>query len=190
MTEPFWDELGIAWQATPAPEVPLDRMKARFSRESRQIGLAIGLAGLGGAFLAALGAFTVWQGARLGVLNFEIRGAAVLIVAAILWAIVGMLWPARGGDARSQREFAELGLARARRSRRSVVMALAACAVAAVMGVIGTIVRTTAGNPPALSPVIDLAILALLAVIVEALRRKFRSDEARFAYLRDALGAE
>jgi hypothetical protein len=190
MTEPFWDELGIAWQATPAPEVPLDRMKARFARESRQIGLAIGLAGLGGAFLAALGAFTVWRGSQLGALNFEIRGAAVLIVAAILWVTVGLLWPVRGGDARSQREFAELGLARARRSRRSVVMALAACTVAAVMGVIGAAVRIEAGNPPALSPAIDLAILALLAVIVDALRRKFRSDEARFAYLRDALRAD
>ena len=190
MTEPFWDELGIAWQATAAPEAPLNRMKARFERESRQIALAIGLAGLGGALLAALGAFTVWQGTRLGALHFEIRGAAVLIVAAILWVMVGMLWPVRGGDARSQREFAALGLARARRSRRSVTMALAACAVAAVMGVIGTMVRTAADHPPALSPVIDLAILALLAVIVEALRRKFRGDEARFAYLRDSLQAE
>src|SRR3954463_5261500 len=139
MTEPFWDELGIAWQATPAPEVPLDRMKARFARESRQVGLAIALAGLGGAFLATLGAFTIWQGAGLGALNFEIRGVAVLIVAAILWVMVARLWPVRGGDSSSQREFAELGLARARRSRRSVTMALVACTVAAVMGVIGTI---------------------------------------------------
>jgi hypothetical protein len=187
MTEPFWDELGIAWQATPAPEVPLERMKAHFRHASRQIGLAIWFAGLGGTFLAALGAFTVWQGSRQGALNFEIRGIAVLIVAAILWVMVGTLWPVRGGNARSLSEFAEIGLARAKRSRRELVMALAACAVAAVLGVIGTIVRTAADHPPAMSPLIDLAILALLAGIVEALRRRFRGEEARYAYLRDAV---
>ena len=33
--EPFWDELGIAWQAiSPAPAVSLERMKARFRRET------------------------------------------------------------------------------------------------------------------------------------------------------------
>jgi hypothetical protein len=190
VTEPFWDELGIAWQASSAPEVSLDRMKLHFRREARQVGVAIWLAGAGGTFLAALGAFTVWQGSRLGALNFEIRGVAVLIVAAILWIIVGTLWPVRGGDARALSEFAELGLARARRSRRSVVMALAACAVAAVLGVIGTVVRTAADHPPALSPAIDLAILALLAVLVEALRRRFRGEEARFEYLRDAVRAD
>lgn len=187
MNEPFWDELGIAWQATPAPEASLERMKAHFRRTSRQIRLAIWFAGIGGTFLAALGAFTMWQGSRLGALNFEIRGVAVLIVAVILWVMVGMLWPVRDGDARSLSEFAELGLTRARRSRRSIVMALAACAVAAVLGVIGTIVRTSGDHPPGLSPLIDLMILALLAVIVESLRRRFRDEEARFDYLRDAV---
>ena len=84
--EPFWDELGIAWQAaTPAAAVPLDRMKAHFRRELLRIRMAIWLAGLGGTGLAALGAFTLWQGWRLGALNFGTRGLAVLIVAGILW---------------------------------------------------------------------------------------------------------
>src|SRR6478735_1054175 len=113
MTEPFWDELGIAWQAAPTPEASLDRMKAHFRRASRQIRVAILFAGIGGTFLAALGAFTMWQGSRLGALNFEIRGAAVLIVAFILWVMVGTLWPVRDGDARSLSEFSELGLGRA-----------------------------------------------------------------------------
>jgi hypothetical protein len=38
-----------------------------------------------------------------------------------------------------------------------------------------------------LSPFIDLAVLALMAVIVEALRRHFRSEAARFAYLQQSL---
>ena len=147
MNEPFWDELGIAWQATPAPEASLERMKAHFRRTSRQIRLAIWFAGIGGTFLAALGAFTMWQGSRLGALNFEIRGVAVLIVAVILWVMVGMLWPVRDGDARSLSEFAELGLTRARRSRRSIVMALAACAVVLLGGCV------VGGTEPSRMPV-------------------------------------
>jgi hypothetical protein len=49
------------------------------------------------------------------------------------------------------------------------------------------LLRYAAGNPPALSPMIDLAILALIAVMVEALRRHFGGEEARFAYLQKAL---
>jgi len=189
--EPFWDELGIAWQAhSPAAGVPLERMKAHCRRESRQVRLAIWLAGLGGIGLAGLGAFTLWQGWKLAAWNFGVRGLAVLVVAGILWLMVVTLWPVRGGDARSLSDFADLGLARARRSRRAVVLGLAGCAAAAALGTVGWALRSAAGHPPALSPVIDLAVLALLAVIVEALRRRFRREEARFAYLRQALREE
>jgi hypothetical protein len=189
VTEPFWDELGIAWQAmSPLPAVPAERMKAHFHRETRQVRLAIALAALGGTSLAALGAFTLWQGWRLGAVNFGTRGLAVLIVAGILWAMVAKLWPVRGQEeARSLSDYADLGLARARGSRRAVVLGLAGCVVAGVLGVIGTMLRTAAGSPPALSPFVDLAVLALVAVIAEALRRRFRNEEARFAYLRDSL---
>lgn len=187
--EPFWDELGIAWQAaSPARDVPLERMKAHFRREARRVRLAIWLAGIGGTVLGALGIFTLWQGWRLGALNFGTRGLAVLIVAGILWLMVAILWPVRGGDdARSLSQFADLGLSRAQQSRRAVVLGLAGCAVAAVLGTVGWVLRASAGHPPTQSPIIDLAVLALLAAIVEALRRHFRGEEARFAYLRQAL---
>jgi hypothetical protein len=167
--------------------MPLDRMKARFRRESLQIRLAIFLAALFGTLGIPLGVFTVWQGWSLGAVNFGIRGLAVLIVAAMLWMAVGILWRVRGSDARSLSDFAELGFERAKRSRRIVVLALAGCAVAAALGVIGTAVRTAADHPPSLSPFIDLAVLAMMAVIVEALRRRFRSEETRFDYLRTAV---
>jgi hypothetical protein len=187
--EPFWDELGIAWQAaSPAIDIPLDRMKRHLRRETRQIWLAIFLSALFGTLGTVLGVLTIWQGWRLGALNFATRGIAVLIVAGILWTIVATLWPVRSGqEARSFKDFADLGFARARRSRHVVVLGLAGCAVAAVLGVIGTVIRSGGDRPPALSPLIDLAVLALLAGIVEALRRRFRSEEARFAYLRNAL---
>jgi hypothetical protein len=187
--EPFWDELGIAWQAaSPAIEVPLDRMKGHFRRETRQVRLAIVLAGLLGTLGAGLGVLTLIQGWRLGALNFATRGIGVLVAAGILWTIVATLWPVRRGEeARSLKDFADLGLARARRGRRVVVLGLAGIAGAAVLGVIGAVIRSAVGRPPALSPFIDLAVLALLAGIAEALRRRFRGEEARFAYLRKAL---
>jgi hypothetical protein len=186
--EPFWDELGIAWRAaTPAGNGSLDRMRASFRRQAQQIRLAVALAVLGGTGLGALGAFTLWQGWKLAALNFGTRGLAVLIVAAILWVTAATLWPVRNDDALSLGDFADLGLARARRCRRAVVLALAGCTAAAVLGTVGWALRTAADHPPALSPVIDLAVLALLAAIVEALRRHFRGEEARFAYLRKAL---
>jgi hypothetical protein len=186
--EPFWDELGIAWQSTaPAIGVPLDRMRASFRRQSTQIRMAVVLAVLGGAVLGALGAFTLWQGWRLEAWNFVTRGLAVLIVAAILWVAAATLWPVRNDDALSLSEFADLGLARAKRSRRTVVLGLVGCAVAAVLGTVGAALRYAAGDPPELSPVISLALLALMAVIVEALRRRFRSEELRFDYLRKVL---
>ena len=190
--EPFWDELGIAWQTTsPAPAIALDRMKARFHRETQEIRLAVFVAALFGTLGVAVGAFTLWRGWMLGAVNFGVRGLAVMIVSGLLWGMVATLWRVHSGDeARSLREFADLGLDRARRNRRAVVLALGGCMVAAVLGVIGTAVRTAADHPPALSPFIDLAVLALLAVIVEALRRRFRSEEARFAYLCKALRQE
>jgi hypothetical protein len=189
--EPFWDELGIAWRAAPpAASGSLDRMRASFRRQARQVRLAVALAAVGGTGLGALGAFTLWQGWRLGALNFGTRGLAVLIVAAILWLMAATLWPVRNDDALSLSEFADLGLARARRCRRAVVLGLTGCAVAAVLGTVGWALRTAADHPPALSPVIDLAVLAVLAVIVEALRRHFRGEDARFAYLKRALGEQ
>jgi hypothetical protein len=163
-------------------------MQAHFRRESARIRLAIWLAALGGTALVGLGAFTLWQGWRLGAINFGTRGLAVLIVAATLWMMVAMLWPVRHENALSLREFVDLRLARARRSRRAVGLALAACAVAAVLGTLGAALRYAAGDPPELSPIMSLALLALIAVIVEAVRRRFRSEEARFAYLMRALG--
>lgn len=143
---------------------------------------------LDSTFGAAVGVFTVRQGWRLGALNFGVRGLAVLIVAGILWGMVATLWNARrADDVRSLSQFAELGFARAQRNRRAVVLGLTGCAVAAILGVIGTVLRAASDHPAALSPFIDLAVLALVAIIVEALRRRFHGEEARFDYLRKEL---
>jgi len=187
--EPFWDELGIAWQtASPAAALPPERMKAHFRTESRWLGGLLAACGLVGTAMLALAAFTFWQAWRLAAWNFGTRGLALLIVGVILWLIVRVLWPVRGSDAaRSMSDFAELGLARSAQGLRVCALSFAICGTAAILGTIGAVVRTLAGHPPVVPVAIDLGLLALLAGGVASERRRFRREHARFAYLRDAL---
>jgi hypothetical protein len=187
--EPFWDELGIAWQAaTPAAEVPLDRMKAHFRTESRLLLGAIGASAVVGTALLALAAFTFSQAWRLGAWNFGTRGLALLIIGTILWLIARTLWPVRSSDnARSLSDFADVGLARSAQGLRVCALSFAVCAAAAVLGIIGAVLRTMAGHPPVMPVAVGLGLLAVLAGGVAAERRRFRREQARFAYLRDAL---
>lgn len=187
--EPFWDELGIAWQAiTPALEVHPDRLQARVRRQSLLFGVALVgaiLLGIGGAIL---GAYTLWQAWRLAAWNFATRGLALLLIALLAWLAVAALAPVRGGDgSTSLSELARFGLARSTRGLKVVRLGLAGCAGAAVLGIAGTVIRTAAGRPPALSPVIDLIILALVALALALYGGRLRSDRARFAHLRHAL---
>lgn len=187
--EPFWDELGIAWQsASPASAVSLDRMEAHFRNQSLLLRIVIVACGLAGTAMIALAGFTFWQAWRLGALNFGTRVLALLIVGAILWLIARALWPVRGSDsARSLSDFAELGLARATRGLRVCALSFAVCAAAAALGLIGAVLRTMAGHPPVVPVAIDLVLVALVAGGVASERRRFRREQARFAYLREAL---
>jgi len=187
--EPFWDELGIAWQAaSPAADVPLARMKAHFRTESRLLLAAIAACTVFGTAMLALSAFTLWQAWRLAAWNFGTRGLALLVIGTILWLIARALWPVRGSDnARSLSDFADLGFARAAQGLRVCALGFGVCAVAAILGVIGAALRTMAGHPPVVPVAVGLALVAVFAGGVAAERRRFRREQARFAYLRDAL---
>jgi hypothetical protein len=187
--EPFWDELGIAWQAaTPAAAVPLDRMKAHFRTESRLLLAAIAACSVVGTAMLALAVFTFWQAWRLAAWNCGTRGLALLIIGTILLLIVRALWPVRGSDAaRSLSDYAELGFARAAQGLRVCALSFGVCAAAALLGVIGALLRTRAGHPPVVPVAVGLALVAVLAGGVVAERRRFAREQARFAYLRDAL---
>lgn len=187
--EPFWDELGIAWQATtPAIESRPDRLQTRFRRQSRLFGSAIAGSALLGAMAAALGALTLWQAWRLGTWNFAARGLALLLTAVLAWVAVGVLWPVRASEhSKSLTELADFGFARSTRALKVVRLGLAACAIAAILGIVGTAIRTASGRPPALSPVIDLVILTLVAAALAAHGRAFGNERRRFAHLRQAL---
>ena len=187
--EPFWDELGIAWQATtPAAAVPLDRMRAHFRTESRLLLGAMAASAVVGTALLALAVFTFSQAWGLGAWNFGTRGLALLIIGTILWLIARALWPVRSSDnARSLSDFADVGFARSVQGLRVCALSFGVCAAAAILGVIGAALRTLAGHPPVVPVAVGLAMVAVLAGGVAAERRRFRRELARFAYLRNAL---
>ena len=171
--EPFWDELGIAWQiASPAPDVPLDQMKARFRRESLLLRGAIAAAAIAGAGLLAISAFTFWQAWRLAAWSFGARGLALLIAGLAMWLIVRTLWPVRANhNSRSLRDFVDLGFARSTQGLRVCALSLAVCGTAAALGLIGAVLRTMNGHPPAVPVAIALALVALIAGGVASERR-------------------
>jgi hypothetical protein len=187
--EPFWDELGIAWQAaSPMSTIPLDRMKAHFRLESMMLRAALVVGILAATAGSAVAAFTLGQAWRLAAWNFGARALAALIASGIMWIIVATLWPVRGSDdAASLSDFVDLGLARAVRGLLAVKLGFVGCAVVAVLGIGGTAIRRSSGHPPALSPAVDLAILAVCAIAIELDRRRLLRKRSRFVYLREAL---
>ena len=58
----------------------------------------------------------------------------------------------------------DLAIARAQRTLVTIRLGLYACAVAAVFGLVGTAIRTYLTRPPRMSPVVDLAVLVMVAL--------------------------
>lgn len=63
---------------------------------------------------------------------------------------------------------------------------LFACAVAAVLGLAGTAIRTYLNRPPSVSPIIDVAVLAILALGLFLYARHTKVDLAKYRYLKKA----
>lgn len=190
--DPFWDELGVAWGAIhPEIEVIMPRLQSRLRRQSVLImaSLALGLPLSFAGFL--LGVYTIWIGWTKGAWNFETRGVALLAISAILSLAMSSLLRVRaGGDARALSEMLDLAIARAHRTFLAMQLGLYACAVAAALGLVGAAMRTHLSGPPALSPLVDLAVLAIFAFGLFLCGRRARSDLAKFRYLKRALALE
>jgi hypothetical protein len=195
MTTPsdaYWDELGIAWCAiNPDVDVIAARLKLRLRRQSLLItaGLVVGLSLSVAGFL--LGVFTIWLGWTSGAWNFLTRGIALMAIALIVAVAASVLRPARASDgARALSEMIDLAITRAERILQTIRLGFYACAVAAVLGIVGAAIRTYLGKPPALSPIIDLAALAICALGLHLWSRHAKTTLAKFRYLKHALAVE
>jgi hypothetical protein len=181
----YWDDLGIAWRAMDVDvDVVMPRLRSRLQRQSLLIrsGLLLGVPLASCAIV--LGALTIWWGWTSSTWNFVTRGIAIDVVAALALQVLLSLVSVRdSADARALTDMLDLAIRRARRTLVAIHVALSACAIAAVLGLIGAVIRTRSGTPPALSPVIDVAVLVLVAAILLAYRSRIVDRLGRLRYL-------
>lgn len=192
MTEPYWDELGIAWVATvPETQAISPAVKKKLRRQSRLISAGVVLSASLSVVGLILGLATIWIGLTTGAWNFISRGIAVLAVAALAATATRALFPVRGSEeARSLSDMIDLSLLRARRSDLTITLGLYACAVAALFGLIGAAIRSQLSGPPKMSPIVDLAFVALVALALGLCRGRVRHTLVKFQYLQRALAAD
>jgi hypothetical protein len=195
MTTPddaYWDELGVAWRAlNPDTGVIAPRLRARLRRQSLLIlvgvvaGLPLSVAGV------LLGAFTIWRGWSTGTVNFITRGIAIGAMSVLLAMAVSVLLPVRASEAaRAVSNMIDLAIARAQRTLITIRLGMYACVVAAVLGLAGTAIRTSLAGPPRLSPVVDVAVLAIVALSLFIGAGRVRISLAKLRALKHALGTD
>lgn len=187
--EVYWDKLGIAWSANRiATDTNLQRLQSCLWRQSLLIagGLAAGLSLA--AASALLGVFTLWSGWTVGAWNFVTRGIALIVIAGILFVGALRFLPVmRGDQAKTLPEMLDLNIARAERMLVVDYLGIAACAIVTAFGLVGTAIRNAT---PAMSPVLDVAILAIVALCLFMHGRQVRARIEKFRFLKRTLAAE
>ncbi|MBV8844592.1 MAG: hypothetical protein JO307_17435 [Bryobacterales bacterium] len=190
--DPYWDELGIAWSAIETDtRVLIPKLQARLRSQSLMInalvgiGLPVTIAGF------VIGAFTVCRGFETGAWNFVTRGSAIVIASAMALKGLALLLNVRtAGHAESLSEMLVIAVARSERTVSVIHLCLGACGIALVLGVAGAVIRARLSSPPLLSPVIDTAILLIVAVALLVYLRQARITLAKFRYLKDTLAPD
>lgn len=187
----YWDDLGVAWRAMESDlERITPRLQARLRRQSFVISAALALGAPLSVAGIALGAATIWRGWTTGTWNFVTRGIAITVISALLISALAPLLPYRAHTGmRSLSDMLDIAIARIRRILFLIRGALAACVIAAAFGIAGAEIRTHAGSPPRLSPMIDLIIVALIVSILWLYKRTLSAEGRKFEFLRRTLGA-
>jgi len=188
----YWDELGVEWRAfNPDPDVIGPRLTSRLRRQSSLIraGLMTGLPlSAGGVILSLL---TIWMGWTTGTWNFVTRGIAIGAMSVLLATALSLLLPVRASDAaRAVSDLLDLAIARAQRTLAVIRLGLYACVVAAVFGLAGAAIRTHFTGPPRLSPMADVAVLAIVAFGFFLWARHVTTSLARLRVLKHALDVD
>ena len=188
----YWDELGVAWRAlNPDTDVIAPRLTARLRRQSLliSVGLVVGLPLSAAGVL--LGVLTVWRGWSTGPWNFIPRGIAIAAMSVLLATAASVLLQVRASDAaRAVSDMIDLAIARAQRTLLTIRLGFCACIVAAVFGLVGTAIRMYLTGPPRLSPVVDMAVLAIVTLGLFLLTRHTRTSLAKLSALKHALGVD
>jgi hypothetical protein len=191
-SDKYFDDLGVAWRAIEIDAgIVAPRLRSRLQRQSVLIRMALVLGVPVAAGGIVLGGLTVWWGWTSGTLNFVVRGVAIGVVAALaLVTLLSLVSVRASDDAQALAEMIALAIQRARTTLTAIRVGLLACAIAATFGVIGAVIRTRGGKPPALSPIVDIAILVLVTVILLAYRQRTNVTLAKMHYLERAIASD
>ena len=190
-SDDYWDELGVIWCAIdPNIGVIKPRLEARLRRQTEWItaalviGLPLGVAGV------LLGVVTICLG-FLGPWNFVTRGIAIVAMSVILTLAVWSLQPVRSVDTTGAlSDMIDLAIDRAQSTLSLIRAGLYSCAIAVVFGLVGTAIRTHHGNPPKLAPIVDLAIIAVIALVLSLYGQQIRVGLAKYRALKRALAVD
>jgi hypothetical protein len=191
-SDAYRDELGVAWCAIdPNVSVIASRLQVQLRRQSRWItaGLVIGLPLCLAGIL--LGVMSIGIGGFSRQWNFVTRGIAIIAMSAILTIALSSLLDVRSFRTTSAlSEMINLAVERAQRNLLLIRAGLYACVIAAVFGLVGTAIRTHLGRPPKMSPIVDLVILALIALALFLGGRQIRVRMEKYRALNRALAVD
>ncbi len=153
------------------------QLRVRLRRQSRWMAVALVIGVLFGAMGVLLGLGTIGIGLSSRTWNFVTRGVAIIAMSMIL---IFAVWPFQSirslDTVQALSEMIDLAIDHAQKIRSLIRAGLYCCVIAAVFGLLGTAIRTHLGRPPKMSPIVDLAILALVAVVAVAWDRQTRRE--------------
>jgi hypothetical protein len=164
------------------------QLQLRLRRQSQWMGVALVSGMLFGAMGLLLGLGTIGIGLSSHTWNFVTRGVAIIAMSTILVFAVWPLQSVRPLEAvQALSEMIDLAIDHAQKILSLIRAGLYCCLIAAVFGLLGTAIRTHLGRPPKLSPIVDLTILALVAVLIVVWGRQTRRELGEYRSLKQGV---
>jgi hypothetical protein len=84
----------------------------------------------------------------------------------------------------------DFAITRTEKTLFAIRLGFYASVVTALFGLVGTAIRMHQSRPPALSPLVDLSVLAIFALGLFFYRRRTQGDLAKYRYLKRVLALE
>jgi hypothetical protein len=164
------------------------QLQVRLRRQSHWMAVALVIGVLFGAMGVLLGLGTIGLGLASGTWNFVTRGVAIIAMSMILGFAVWPFQSVRSLDAvQALSEMIDLAIDHAQKFLSLIRAGLYCCVIAAVFGLLGTAIRTHFDRPPKMSPIVDLTILALVAVLIALWGRQTRRELGKYQNLKQGI---
>lgn len=191
-SDPNCGEPGVAWTAIdPNLRAIASQLPVRLRRQSQWMAVALVIGMLFGAMGVLLGLVTIGSGLSFHIWNFLTRGVAIIAMSVI---VICAVWPLQRltslDAAQALSPMIDLAIDHGKKTLSLVRGGLYCCVIAAVFGLAGNAIRTHFGNPPKMSPLIPLTIVALVALAVVIWGRQTRLELRKYRSLKRVLAVD